>query len=65
MADQAYQHKAALKTVKDSEAALLAKFETECSDCAEREKALSDSYGEIEDMLVGELSFSFHLLTVI
>ena len=52
--------------MKDSEANLQAEFETERSGWAEKEKALNDGYGEIEDMLDGELSSSFfHLPTVI
>nr|XP_020152677.1 uncharacterized abhydrolase domain-containing protein DDB_G0269086-like [Aegilops tauschii subsp. strangulata] len=51
LAAQADQHKAALKNAKDDKAALQAEFETECSGWAEKEKALSDGYGEIEDMI--------------
>nr|XP_020147959.1 uncharacterized protein LOC109733179 [Aegilops tauschii subsp. strangulata] len=51
LADQADQHKAALQAAKDSEASLLAEFETERSVWAETEKALTDGYGAIEDMI--------------
>ena len=47
LADQADQHKAALQAAKDGEANLLAEFETERSSWAEKEKALSDGYGDI------------------
>ena len=55
LADQADQHKAALQAAKDGEASLLAEFETERSSWAEKEKALNDGYGDIEDMIDGEL----------
>nr|XP_020152684.1 tol-Pal system protein TolA-like [Aegilops tauschii subsp. strangulata] len=51
LADKADHHEAALQKAKDSEASLLAKFETERSALAETEKALNDGYGQIEDML--------------
>ena len=66
LADQADQHKAELQKLKEAENALQAEFETKRSKWVEREKALSDGYSEIEDMLDGELSFPFfHLPTVI
>ena len=58
-AGRADRQKAELQMAKDKEAALQDVFETERSGWAEREKSLSDGYGEIEDMLNGKLSFSF------
>ena len=63
--DQADRHKAALQKAKDSEASLLAEFETKRSAWAETEKALNDGYGQIEDMLDGELPSSFFHLPIV
>nr|XP_020173266.1 plectin-like [Aegilops tauschii subsp. strangulata] len=51
LADQADRHKAELQKLKDIEAHLQAEFETQRSNWAEKEKFLSDGYGEIEDMI--------------
>ena len=63
--DQADCHKAALQKAKDSEAGLLAEFETERSAWDETEKALNDAYGQIKDMLDGELPPSFFHLPIV
>nr|XP_040258379.1 cilia- and flagella-associated protein 91-like [Aegilops tauschii subsp. strangulata] len=55
LADQAERHKAELQKLKESEGLLEAEFETQLSNWAEKEKFLSDDYGEIEDMIDGEL----------
>ena len=55
LADQAERHKAELKNLKDGEAHLQAEFETQRSNWAEKEKFLTDGYGEIEDMIDGNL----------
>ena len=57
--DQAELHKTALKQAEDNEAKLLAEFETERSGWAETEEALTAGYGQIEDIVDGELFFSF------
>ena len=57
LADQADRHKAELQKLDVSEANLQAELETQRSNWAEKEKALTDGYGEIEDMIDGELSF--------
>ena len=59
LADQVDKHKAELQKLKDTEEALQAEFKTQRSNWVEKEKALSDGYDEIEDLLDGELSFSF------
>ena len=51
LADQEESHKAALKAVKDSEAALQAEYETEAANWAESKQALSEGYGQIEDLV--------------
>nr|XP_020163246.1 uncharacterized abhydrolase domain-containing protein DDB_G0269086-like [Aegilops tauschii subsp. strangulata] len=51
LADQADKHKAELQKLKDAEEALQAEFETQRSNWVEKEKALSDGYGKIEDLL--------------
>ena len=64
LVDQADQHQAELQKLKDAEEALEVEFETECSKWADKEKALSEGYSEIEDLLDGELPLSFfHRLT--
>ena len=66
LANQVDLHKAALQKAKDSEASLQAKFETQCSNWADMERALNDGYGRIEDMVDGDLTSSFlRLPTVI
>ena len=54
LADQEESHKAALKAVKDSEAALQAEYETEAANWAELKQALSEGYGQIEDLVDGK-----------
>ena len=61
LADQEKSHKAALKAVQDSEAALQAEYETQVANWVESEQALSDGYGQIEDMIDGKLPSSFSL----
>ena len=48
-----------LQELEEAEEALEAEFETEHSKWVDKEKALLDGYGEIEDLLDGELSLSF------
>ena len=62
LADQEDKHKAELQKLKDAEEALQAEFETHCSNWVEKERALSDGYVDIEDLLDGELSLSFFRL---
>src|SRR4051812_12378155 len=54
LADQEESHKADLKKVQDSEAALKAEFETEAAGWAEAKQALSEGYGRIEDLIDGK-----------
>ena len=61
LADQEESHKAALKAAQDSEAALQAKYETEAASWAEARQALSDGYGQIEDLVDGRLPSSSFL----
>nr|XP_020173690.1 uncharacterized protein LOC109759280 [Aegilops tauschii subsp. strangulata] len=51
LADQADQHKAELKKLKEAEDSLTAEFETQRSNWAEREAILTTGYGEIEEMI--------------
>ena len=53
LADQEESHKAALKTVQESEAALKAEYETEAASWAEARQALSDGYSRVEDLIGG------------
>ena len=53
LADQEENHKAALKTVQDSEATLKTEYETEAASWAEARQALSEGYGRIEDLIDG------------
>ena len=53
LADQEESHKAALKTVQDSEAALKAEYETEAASWAEARQALSEGYDRVEDLIDG------------
>ena len=53
LADQEENHKAALKTVQDSEVALKAEYETEAASWAEARQALSEGYGRVEDLING------------
>ena len=62
LADQADKHQAELQKLKDTEEALQAEFKTQRSNWVEKEKALSDGYREIEDLLDGESPFSFFRL---
>ena len=61
LADQEESHKAALKAAQDSEAALQAEYETEAASWAEARQALSDGYGQIEDLVDGRLPSSSFL----
>ena len=56
LADQAALHKTSLEQAEDNEARLLAEFKTEHSGWAETEAALIAGYGQIEDIVDGELS---------
>ena len=56
------KHQAELQKLKDAEEALQAEFETQRSNWVEKEKALSAGFGEVEDMLDGELFFPFFCL---
>ena len=58
LADQEKSHKAALQKAQDSEAALKAEFETEAASWAEAKQALSDDYGQSEDLVDGRLPSS-------
>ena len=53
LADQEESHKAALKAAQDSAAALQAEYETEAVSWAEARQALSNGYGQIEDLVDG------------
>ena len=63
--DHAKLHKAALKHAADNEARLLAEFETEHTGWAETKAALTAGYGRIEDIVDGELFFSFSRLSAV
>ena len=47
--------------MKESETLLKAEYETQRSNWGEREKFLSNGYGEIEDMIDGKLLPLFHI----
>ena len=51
LADQEESHKAALKAVQDSEAALQAEYETEAASWAAAKQTLINGYGQIEDLV--------------
>ena len=51
LADQEESHKAALKAVQDSEAALQAEYETEATSWAKAKQTLINGYGQIEDLV--------------
>ncbi|XP_073362762.1 uncharacterized protein [Aegilops tauschii subsp. strangulata] len=53
LADQDESHKAALKAAQDREAALQAEYKIEAASWAEARQALSDGYGQIEDLVDG------------
>ena len=53
LADQEESHKAALKAVQDSEAALQAEYETKAASWAEARQSLINGYGQIEDLVDG------------
>ena len=53
LADQEESHKAALKVVQDSEAALQAEYETEAASWAKARQSLINGYGQIEDLVDG------------
>ena len=53
LADQEKSHKAALKTVHDSEAALQAEYETEAASWAKVRQSLINGCGQIEDLVDG------------
>ena len=60
LADQEESHKAALKVVRDSKAALQAEYETEAASWAEARQSLINGYGQIEDLVDGRPpSYSF------
>ena len=54
LADQEESHKAALKVVQDSEAALQAEYETEAAGWAEARQMLVNGYGQIKDLVDGK-----------
>ena len=62
LADQEENHKAALKVVRDSEAALQAEYETEAACWAEAKQTLINGYGQIEDLVDGRPPSSLSLL---
>ena len=62
--DQEESHKAALKAVQDSEAALQAKYETEAAGWAEARQTLITGYGQIEDLVDGKPPTSSSFLAV-
>nr|XP_020184513.1 uncharacterized abhydrolase domain-containing protein DDB_G0269086-like [Aegilops tauschii subsp. strangulata] len=51
--DKAAKHQAEVQKLKESEILIKAEYETQRSNWAEREKFLSDGYGEVEDMIDG------------
>ncbi|XP_044367476.1 proline-rich protein 36-like [Triticum aestivum] len=51
LADQEKRHQAALHAVKDSETALQGEYKTQAANWVESERALSDGYGQVEDMV--------------
>ena len=53
LADQEESHRAALKAVQGSEAALKAEYETEAANWAEARQALSQGYSRVEDLMDG------------
>ena len=55
LAEQAELLKKAQKEVEDKETRLIAEFETECSTWTDKEAMLTAVFGEIEDMVDGEL----------
>ena len=61
LADQEESHKADLKAVQDSEAALQAEYETEAASWAEARQLLINGYGQIEDLVDGMPSSSSFL----
>ena len=62
LADQEESHKAALKAVRDSEAALQAEYETKAAGWAEARESLINGYGRIEDLVDGRPPSSSSLL---
>ena len=62
LADQEKSHKAALKAVQDSEAALQADYEIEAASWAEAKQTLINGYGQIEDLVDGRAPSSPSLL---
>ena len=53
LVDQEESHKAALKAVQDSEAALQVEYETEAASWAEARQSLINGYGQIEYLVDG------------
>ena len=51
LADQEESHKAALKAVQDSKAAVQAEYKTEAASWAEARQTLINGYGQIEDLV--------------
>ena len=60
--NQEESHKAALKAVQDSEAALQAEYEIEAASWAEAKQTLINGYGQIEDLVDGRPPSSSSLL---
>ena len=54
LADLEESHKAGLKAVQDSEAALQAEYETEAAGWAEARQTLINGYGQIKDLVDGK-----------
>ena len=62
LADQEESHKAALKAMQDSEAALQAEYEREAAGWAEAKQTLINGYGQIKDLVDGKPPASSSLL---
>ena len=55
LADQEESHKAVLQAAQESEAALIAEYETEAASWSETRRALDEGFGRIEDLIDGKL----------
>ena len=64
LADQEESHKAALKAVQDSEAALQAVYETVAASWAEAKQTVINGYGQIKDLVDGKPPSSSSFLAV-
>ena len=64
LADQEESHKAALKAVQDSEAALQVEYETEAASWAKARQSLINGYGQIEDLVDGKSSTPSSFLAI-